>query len=147
MAWVGNLFFFPLLSFLFFKFFLFWFFLFGRERQSRPSPRPPSQGSQGPPTTQITPSHQDSAVNIPRCWSPCCWTSYISLPSKRPSSFYRKKNRWLSSISNSCWRNELSLSWFQNGADVDINTKNSRNSSGSNETIQNSLQYTSWKDR
>ena len=60
------------------------------------------------------------------------------------------KNRRLSSIFDSCWRNEVSnfrLRKFGEvepfcdlyGADVDINTKNSLDNSGSNETMQKVL--------
>ena len=60
------------------------------------------------------------------------------------------KNRRLSSIFDSCWRNEVSnfrLRKFAEvepfcdlyGADVDINTKNSLDNSGSNETMQKVL--------
>ena len=60
------------------------------------------------------------------------------------------KNRRLSSIFDSCWRNEVSnfrLGKFEqvepfcepNGADVDINNINSLDNSGSNETMQKVL--------
>ena len=60
------------------------------------------------------------------------------------------KNRRLSSIFDSCWRNEVSnfrLRQFAEvvpfcdlyEADVDINTKNSSNNSGSNEAMQKVL--------
>ena len=60
------------------------------------------------------------------------------------------KNRRLSSIFDSCWRNEVSkfcLGQFEevgpfcepNEADVDINNINSLDNSGSNETMQKVL--------
>ena len=60
------------------------------------------------------------------------------------------KNRRLSSIFDSCWRNEVSnfrLRKFEKVgpfcehyvADVDINTENSLDNSGSNETMQKVL--------
>ena len=65
-------------------------------------------------------------------------------------SFLSGKNQRLSSISYSCWRDEVSNFclgqfvkvgpfWGQNGADVDINTLYSKSNSGSNETMQNVL--------
>ena len=62
----------------------------------------------------------------------------------------REKNRRLSSIFDSCWRNEVSnfrLGQFEevvpfcepNVADVDINNINSLDNSGSNETMQKVL--------
>ena len=65
------------------------------------------------------------------------------------------KNRRLSSIFDSCWRNEVSnfrLGQFEEvvpfcdlyGADVDINTKNSLDNSGSNETMQKVLASILW---
>ena len=64
--------------------------------------------------------------------------------------FLSGKNRRLSSIFESCWRNEVSnfrLRKFEkvgpfcepNGADVDINNIDSLDNSGSNETMQKVL--------
>ena len=65
------------------------------------------------------------------------------------------KNRRLSSIFDSCWRNEVSkfrLRQFEEvvpfcehyGPDVDINTENSLDNSGSNETMEKVLASIVW---